>query len=246
MIDCTNVRMREALPEYMHGLLDLRERLLVQAHLAGCGACSAELAVLERCRSAMSAVPVMDTRRVVAALPAPPARRRRSAAARRPPAIRELPLPPRPITAARRAATARPGGRRLGWMGAAWRAAAVALLMVGSLAVIVGQRGHWTVAEGMIGARSGNAAGPAGSGSAGQRASDSVMLAASAAREGVDGGQLDTSRDAPVLSLAGGLSELSDAALVALLGEVDAMEALPMVEPPPVSAFVVAGQSGAL
>jgi hypothetical protein len=248
MIDCSNVRMRESLPEYMHGLLDLRERLVVQAHLAGCGACTAELAVLERCRTVMSNVPAVDTGRIVAALPSPPASGRQATSAARPTATTlELPLTPRRLATGRLAEKRgpglpgeQPGRRQHGWLHTAWRVAAVALLVVGSLSVIVGQRGHWAVVDGMLGARPTNDASSVNGGDdSGPRPSDSAMLAAAAGRSG-------NPRFGSTLSLAGGLSDLSDAALAALLGEVDAVEALPLVEPPPVNAFVVADQSGAL
>lgn len=213
MIDCANVRIREALPEYIHGQLDIRQRLLVQAHLAGCDACSAELAVLERCRAVMAATPAVDTARILAALPAP-----RSGHGR---------LDPSQLPAS--AATLHIGGGRPAlWQRRAWRAAAAVLLMVGAAGVLVMRGGQWPTSERAFRGGSVAAGGASGAG-------DSSLLASS------DVGQAPR---AP-LSLGGGLSDLSDAALSALLNEVDDVEALPLEEPAPVATFMVTDLSGA-
>lgn len=76
MTDCTNVGMRERLPELLHGTLDTGDAAALQEHLADCVPCSAELALLRDARAAMSRVPAVNVARIVAALPAPPARPR--------------------------------------------------------------------------------------------------------------------------------------------------------------------------
>jgi anti-sigma factor RsiW len=68
--DCTNVEMREALPELLHGRLDANHAARVREHVAACAECAAELELLERVRSAYSAAPAVDTARIVRALPA--------------------------------------------------------------------------------------------------------------------------------------------------------------------------------
>ena len=70
MRDCPNVEMRERLPELMHGVLRADIAAEVRAHVAQCQDCRAELAMLERVRTALATptTPV-DTTRIVAKLP---------------------------------------------------------------------------------------------------------------------------------------------------------------------------------
>jgi hypothetical protein len=72
MSDCTNVEMRERLPELASGALDAASRAHVEAHVAGCAECASELETLRLVRAAFSTTPAVDTRRIVAALPKPP------------------------------------------------------------------------------------------------------------------------------------------------------------------------------
>lgn len=69
MTDCPNVRVREVLPELARGVLAGAERGLVDEHVRGCGDCAAELAVL-RAVLVTAVVPVVDTARIAAAIPA--------------------------------------------------------------------------------------------------------------------------------------------------------------------------------
>lgn len=46
MRDCTNIEMRERLPELIHGKLNDSERIEVEAHLAGCEDCTAEMELM--------------------------------------------------------------------------------------------------------------------------------------------------------------------------------------------------------
>ena len=71
MTDCPNVEMRERLPDLLHGRLEGAARVEVQAHLATCEACAAELALLQEARRALDRAPAVDVRRIVAALPRP-------------------------------------------------------------------------------------------------------------------------------------------------------------------------------
>lgn len=68
MRDCTNAAMRDALPDLMHGTLPPDKRAVVRAHLDGCDACRAELALLARVRDAVP-TPTMATDRIVSSLP---------------------------------------------------------------------------------------------------------------------------------------------------------------------------------
>ncbi|HYC50141.1 MAG TPA: zf-HC2 domain-containing protein [Gemmatimonadaceae bacterium] len=60
--------MRDLLPDLMHGRVPDGQRLALDAHLDGCAACRAELALLQRVREA-ARVPRVDTDRIVSALP---------------------------------------------------------------------------------------------------------------------------------------------------------------------------------
>src|SRR5687767_12362292 len=69
MTDCSNVEMRERLPDLLHGRLEGAARVEVPAHLATCEACAAELALLREARRALDRAPAVDVARIVAALP---------------------------------------------------------------------------------------------------------------------------------------------------------------------------------
>lgn len=223
MNDCAVEWIRECLPDYLHGTLNQRERLLVQAHLALCEECSSELALLEMCRTTMVVAPAIDVSRVVAMLPPPPALQR---GVRTPTATETIPIRP----------SADDGWRRSG-RATGWRIAAAALLMVGTVGVLVTRGGHWPAAEavrapGTYVASSNSRATDTVSG-----VGDSAFLAGQTS-SGMAGGR-------PLFSLSGGLSDLSDDALNALLQEVDAVESLPLIDPPSMGAFSVTEQTGA-
>lgn len=67
--ECGNAEMRDRLPDVLHDRLPAAQRAELQAHLNACAECRAELALLERVRSAAGAVRI-DTARIVASLPA--------------------------------------------------------------------------------------------------------------------------------------------------------------------------------
>lgn len=73
MIDCSNVEMRERLPELVHDALAPAERAALLAHLATCAECSEELALLREAQRALRSVriPVIDTAAIVSAIPRP-------------------------------------------------------------------------------------------------------------------------------------------------------------------------------
>jgi len=73
MFDCANVEMRELLPELVAGTLDVSTRARVEAHALGCAECASELETLRLVRSAFATAPGLDTRRIVSSLPKPPA-----------------------------------------------------------------------------------------------------------------------------------------------------------------------------
>jgi predicted anti-sigma-YlaC factor YlaD len=77
MNDCPNAEIRDQLPDLLHERLDPAARAVVEAHLAACPDCRAELALLRSLRDA-AFVPPVDVSRIVAALPAPRAARGRT------------------------------------------------------------------------------------------------------------------------------------------------------------------------
>lgn len=60
--------MRDALPDLLHGTLPADRQVEVRAHVSGCAACRAELALLARVRDAVTA-PGIAAGRVVSRLP---------------------------------------------------------------------------------------------------------------------------------------------------------------------------------
>lgn len=91
--DCSNIEMRELLPDFLHDALSPSERARVEAHLATCAECAAEHALLKSARRAMAGlrVPRVDTAGIVAALPRPmPAALQRRTVARRSPMLFRL------------------------------------------------------------------------------------------------------------------------------------------------------------
>jgi len=72
MIDCPDVEIRELLPEYLNGTLGEARRAAVEAHLASCPECRAELTTIRLVREAYGATKVrVDVPSIVAALPRP-------------------------------------------------------------------------------------------------------------------------------------------------------------------------------
>ena len=67
--DCENAEMRDRLPDLMHGRLTESERASVQAHVASCADCTAELALLERTRAELARIPAVDVRRIASVIP---------------------------------------------------------------------------------------------------------------------------------------------------------------------------------
>ena len=77
MNDCPNANVRDLLPDLLHHRLDAAARASVEAHVAACADCAAELAMLRNLRSA-TGTPRVDVASIVAALPAYRAPARRS------------------------------------------------------------------------------------------------------------------------------------------------------------------------
>lgn len=70
MGDCINTEIRDALPDLIHERLDTSQRARVEAHVAACSDCAAELALVRRAAAVLTlGAPRMDARRIAAALP---------------------------------------------------------------------------------------------------------------------------------------------------------------------------------
>ncbi|MGQ0650036.1 MAG: zf-HC2 domain-containing protein [Gemmatimonadaceae bacterium] len=181
MSDCSNVEMREWLPELLHDRLEGNVRSRVEAHVVGCADCTAELEVLRAARAVWQArsVPRMDVRAIAAALPRPRAARAAPARASR----------------------------------SVWRiAAAVTFVGLGgvSLAVVRQYFGEPAVVTDTTGV-----ARPAPSGREPATARPDSLLA------GI-----------PVsLTAGGGVADLADEDIEALIGALDRLEAVPHAEP---------------
>jgi anti-sigma factor RsiW len=120
MADCSNVEVRELLPEHAGSALSVADVSRVDAHLSMCALCTAELALIRTARRALRVTPAIDLGRIssgVIAATAAPSRPQLVASGER--------LRPR---------THRPAGLRwVGWKAAA--AIAIAAAGAGSFAV---------------------------------------------------------------------------------------------------------------
>jgi anti-sigma factor RsiW len=70
MRDCQDERIKDLLPEYVAGRMDSTLIAQVEAHVAACPSCAAELAVVRAAHAAFPA-PQVDIARIVQALPKP-------------------------------------------------------------------------------------------------------------------------------------------------------------------------------
>ena len=78
MNDCPNGELRDLLPDFLHDRLNAADRAVVEAHLAGCADCRAELELLRTMRGALRRTPAIDVSDIVAKIPAYRAPARRS------------------------------------------------------------------------------------------------------------------------------------------------------------------------
>ena len=68
MSDCTNLEMRDLLPDLARGALPGPSRIALDAHLATCDACRAELEVVRKAYAALKVAPPVDASRIAAAV----------------------------------------------------------------------------------------------------------------------------------------------------------------------------------
>ena len=208
MFDCANVEMRELLPELVGGTLDVATRARVEQHVSSCAECASELETLRLVRSAYASTPTVDVRRIVGALPK---------------------VPPT-------ASTGRGGRPLTRWID--WRvAAALTMISVGGLSLAVARRWSADVR-------------PRDVGSVGSSVDTLVVPTPrpvdTAGSPSPGNGQrrspIQPSRNPHVtppkaqLAFAGGVDDLDDASIKALLGALDEMDRAPLApseEPDP-------------
>src|SRR5688500_10997120 len=118
MSDCTNLEMRDLLPDLARGALSGSSLVAIEAHVATCSACRDELALVRKALGVLSAAPPVDTARIVAAVARSTAVRRDAAAA-----VAQ--------TRRRRASTFAAPGRRV-WLAAASVVAIVSAAVLAS------------------------------------------------------------------------------------------------------------------
>jgi anti-sigma factor RsiW len=180
--DCRDDAMRDLLPLLAHDALEPSEAAAVRAHLAVCGACVAELALIESASRAISAsVPQVSTAAILAGV-----QQRTRLKLERPAAA-----PPSVRTAAR-------------WMPRRYAMAAASLILVASASLAVVARTF---------------GGP------------EVTLADSLSVAAGDSAPATRVAAAGGISVSGGLADLSDDDLSALLADLEEVEATVAAEP---------------
>src|SRR5215216_4378181 len=185
MRDCPSAEIRDLLPDFASGSLKGEARARVDAHVAQCADCAAELELLRAVRRLGRDVPPVDVARIVAALPPAPRGR---------------------------------GPRRF----AIWRvAAAVAVLAGGAAAVRVVREGSMSAGVGAEStaalpptATTATTVAPSPPGDSGRQ------VAVAAPRSDSPRLRQPAAPAAPGMSLAGGVSDLSDADVESLLAEL--------------------------
>jgi hypothetical protein len=195
MADCSNVEIRELLPERAGGALSAADVARVDAHLASCGLCMSELALINAARRSLRVVPSIDIARITSGVVA----------------ATSAPSRPQLVTAGGSRPALRPAPR-LRWIG--WKAAAaitIAAAGIGSFAVwqstddaAAPNAGTVAASEAPVGATVATTPAPR------QPAASAPVLVASTG---------PASRPAE-LGVGGGLGDLSSGDLQALLGDL--------------------------
>lgn len=208
MNDCMNAEVRDALPDLLHGRLSNLDRATMKAHVESCADCRAELALMERVRAYAPLAPSIDVSRIVSMLPAP--------------------LP----SAAQQIASIAPARQRSSMSIALKLAAAVALFAAtltfansrkpASQGASVAVTAPLAVSRITVPAVAPTPA----------PTQFAVAPVASATVKKV------RAATATGLSLTGGVQDLTDAQLEALLNDVDNVDGLPTVEPDAISVSV--------
>ena len=208
MADCSNVEIRELLPERASGALSAADLARVDAHLASCGMCTSELALIESARSVLRRAPELDVARIAVAV--------RAATA----------APARPVlVGGSRVAHRSARSRWIGWKAAA----AVALAAAGGGTMLVWQRADDRSAPTSVVATA-----------ATTPASTSIEpvtgVSTTVATVQPAGSTGAAAEPRPALNVAGGLSDLTDSDLQALLDDMGSIgfDSQSFEEPEPV------------
>ena len=211
MTDCVEDLMRDELPGYAHGTLDATTRARVEAHLATCAACRAELATIRRVNAAWP-TPSVDVSRIVRALPAPPAAAATSA---------ERDATVLPFRRRERAASTQRSAGRVSWA----RAATIGALMLGGGAswALLRHDPDAPVAR--------TAIAPSAPESAATVAIRTPETTATRAIARATPTRAPVVAGAAEASLGGMLGDLSAAETEALVRDLESFEALPSAEP---------------
>ncbi|MFL5562498.1 MAG: zf-HC2 domain-containing protein [Gemmatimonadaceae bacterium] len=196
MADCSNVEIRELLPERAAGALSAADLARVDAHLASCETCSSELALIQAARRAVRVTPSIDVGRISAAVVA----------------ATVTPSRPQLVTTGRAIAPARPAPR-LRWIGLR-AAAAVAIAAAGIGSFAVWHSANETAGTPGAGAVAAATALPSTS------APPTTSIAEPASPTVVASAATGSSSEPTEIGVAGGLSDLSASDLRSLLGDL--------------------------
>ncbi len=218
MTECMNAEVRDALPDLLHGRLGDLDRATMKAHVESCADCRAELALMERVRAYAPLGPSIDVSRIVSMLPAP--------------------VP----SAEQQVAQIAPGRQHSG-MSKIWKlAAAVALIVAGTLTFSKSREpvsSGSTVAKIATVVHAPSAASEVPAPAVTPEAQPKEVAITNPVAVATSKRVVSTSG----LSLTGGVQDLTDTQLEALLREVDNVEGLPTAEPETIS-VVVDGDEG--
>lgn len=216
MTECMNAEVRDALPDLLHSRLGDLDRATMKAHVESCADCRAELALMERVRACAPLAPPIDVARIVSMLPAPV-----------PSAEQQL----------AHAAPIRQPSR----MPLLWKLAAAAALIVGGTLTFSRTRAPVagtsvaTVASAPSAAREVPVPSVTPDPAPAQVAIANPVVSATV--------KTVVASSTTGLSLTGGVQDLTDAQLEALVNNVDSVEGLPAAEPEAIS-FSVDGDEG--
>ena len=196
MPDCSNVDIRELLPERASGALSAADLARVEAHLADCATCASELALIQAARAALRRGPAVDVARIAGAV--------RSATT----------TPMRPVLVDGSARASRRFGRS-NWIG--WKAAAaVAIAAAGGGTMLFSHRvADRAPSSGHVAAGS-----PATGAAAIAPTPGTLQVVEPGSAAPASTGAVAVR---PALNVAGGLSDLSDSDLRTLLDDIGSL-----------------------
>jgi anti-sigma factor RsiW len=228
MTECLSAEMRDALPDYLNGMLDDARTAEVRAHVAACDECAAELALLRVVAASAPSAPPMDVVRIANAIPTPTKhgfmihRGGDGVARAETPSV--VPIRNRP--------------RRIWSRPSVKIAAGLAIVTAGGLSLLVGR--DVLRPESQVGQPK-----PVAIATAPASPSVSVPDAPTKAPSAQEAQPRQVASSAPEgLSLTGDLQELSDEHIQTLLNEMDRMDGLPSAEPEAVEPLVGTPNSG--